>query len=308
MKGYIGSVRFFKNLILLLVIIFITVPSVFAFVYQGKTRSMKDELEQYRTTTQQQITDLEKKIGELEEELKTPHVDPDGPAYQQLYPDFYAPQPLQAETKESGVIYLTFDDGPSERTPEVLKVLREENVKATFFVIGRSSEQEKQWMRDIVNEGHTIAMHTYSHNYNKVYASVEDYLADMYKVFTLIKEATGVTPTVFRFPGGSINGYNYEISQDVISEMMRRGFVPYDWNISSGDASSGGLTPSDRIINNVINGAGGISRGVVLMHDAAPKTTTVAALPTMIRMLREMGFRFDCLHPETAPVLFGYAY
>ena len=305
MKGYIGSVRFFKNLILLLVIIFITVPSVFAFVYQGKTRSMKDELEQYRTTTQQQITDLEKKIGELEEELKTPHVDPDGPAYQQLYPDFYAPQPLQAETKESGVIYLTFDDGPSERTPEVLKVLREENVKATFFVIGRSSEQEKQWMRDIVNEGHTIAMHTYSHNYNKVYASVEDYLADMYKVFTLIKEATGVTPTVFRFPGGSINGYNYEISQDVISEMMRRGFVPYDWNISSEDAAT---TPpaAPAIVASISRQAQNVNRGVVLMHDSDYKFTTVEALPQIIDDLSQQGFSFSNITPDMQPVVFSY--
>ncbi|MBR5571019.1 MAG: polysaccharide deacetylase [Oscillospiraceae bacterium] len=301
MKGYIGSVRFFKNLILLFVVIFITVPTVFAFLYRGKFKALEAE-------TAAQVQQLNDKIAALETQLATPSIDPDGPAYQSLYPDFYAPQALNAKTHAGSTIYLTFDDGPSYRTPEVLQILREENVKATFFVIGHSDEQSRQWMRDIVADGHTIAMHTYSHDYDDIYASVEDYLADMYEIFTLIKDATGVTPTAFRFPGGSINGYNYEVSQDIISEMLRRGFVPYDWNISSGDAASSDLTPAGTIVSNVVGGASGISRGIVLMHDAAPKYTTVEALRPMIQNLRDMGFTFDCIHSDTAPILYGYSY
>lgn len=304
MKGYIGSVRFFKNLILLLVIIFITVPTVLAFRYKGQVKDLRAEMDARCDELQQQNEALQSEI----DRLKDHHIDPDGPAYQSLYPDFYAPQELSADQEESGVIYLTFDDGPSYRTPEVLQVLREENVKATFFVIGRADEQSRQWMRDIVADGHTLGMHTYTHSYDQIYASVEAYLEDMYQIFTLIREATGVTPTVFRFPGGSINGYNYEVSQDILTEMLRRGFVPYDWNVSSGDAASSDLTPSDTIVANVVGGAYGADRGVVLMHDAAPKTTTVAALRPMIQQLRSMGFRFDCLHPETKPVLFSYSY
>ena len=309
MKDYIGSVRFFKNLILLLVIIFIAVPTAFSISYRAKMSDLKEELEEQTQINREQTQkseELQQTVEELEEMLSSHRIDPDGAEYQKLYPDFYAPQPLCAMTKESKVIYLTFDDGPSKRTPEVLQILREENVKATFFVIGRSDEQSKQWMRDIVSEGHTIAMHSYTHDYDDIYASVEDYLDDMYRIFTLIKETTGVTPTVFRLPGGSINGYNYEVYQDIISEMLRRGFVPYDWNISSGDASSSSPTPVDKILSNVLNKAGSISRGVVLMHDASAKTTTVAALRPMIQSLRSMGFRFDCLKPETAPVLWAY--
>ncbi len=301
MKGYIGSVRFFKNLILLFVIIFITVPTVFAFRYRGKLKAQETE-------TAAQLQQLNDKIAALEAELNAPAVDPDGPAYQSLYPDFYAPQTLDAKVHADNTIYLTFDDGPSYRTPEVLQILREENVKATFFVIGQSDEESRQWMRDIVADGHTIAMHTYSHDYDDIYASVEDYLADMYEIFTLIKDATGVTPTAFRFPGGSINGYNYEVSQDIISEMLRRGFVPYDWNISSGDAASSDLTPSATIVSNITGGASGVSRGIVLMHDAAPKYTTVEALRPAIQNLRDMGFQFDCIHPDTAPILYSYSY
>lgn len=310
MKGYIGSVRFFKNLILLLVIVFIAVPTVFSFCYSAKASALEQSLAQKEADLAQKNTEnelLEQKVATLEEEADKFHIDPEGPAYQSLYPDFYAPQKLYATTKESGVVYLTFDDGPSGRTPEILEILREENVKATFFVIGGDSESRRQWMRDIVNEGHTIAMHTYTHDYDDIYASVEDYLADMYKIFTMIKEATGVTPTHFRLPGGSINGYNYEVCQDILSEMLRRGFIPYDWNVSSGDAASGGATAS-QILNNVLRGADGTSRSIVLMHDSGPKVTTVEALRPMIRSLREMGFTFDCLQPDTAPILFGYAY
>lgn len=307
MKGYIGSVRFFKNLILLLVLIFIAVPTVFAIRGKMENAELEQALADSLLQKDQQIAELQQQTIQLTEELNAVHFDPEGPAYQSLYPDFYAPQLLGATTQESGVIYLTFDDGPSARTPEVLEILREEDVKATFFVIGGDSEQRRQWMRDIVSDGHTLAMHTYSHDYDDIYESVEAYLADMYQIFTLIKEATGVTPTHFRLPGGSINGYNYEVSQEILSEMLRRGFIPYDWNVSSGDASSGGAS-ADSILSNVVNGASRVDRGIVLMHDASAKYTTVAALRSMIQRLRSMGFTFDSLQPDTAPVLFGYAY
>ncbi|MBE6887206.1 MAG: polysaccharide deacetylase [Ruminococcaceae bacterium] len=229
----------------------------------------------------------------------------EAPSYQTLYPDFYAPQELNLLDYSDKTIYLTFDDGPSPRTPEILKILEENNVKATFFVVGQHDEQSYQWMRDIVNAGHTIGMHTYTHQYKTIYASVESYLEDMYKMFSQIKEVTGVTPTVFRFPGGSINAYNTGINQEIIAEMLRRGFVPYDWNISSEDAAS---TPpaASHIVSSVLTQANRVNRGVVLMHDSDYKYTTVEALPEMIRQLKEAGFVFDAIHPETQPVIFSY--
>ena len=304
MKGYIGSVRFFKNLILLLVIVFITVPTVFSFRYKAEAKHLKQQLDTQAQQQTQQVQTLQQQIDALEAELDTFHIDPEGPAYQQLYPDFYAPQVLDATNKADNVIYLTFDDGPSYRTPEVLQILREENVKATFFVIGGDSEQRRQWMRDIVSEGHTLAMHTYTHEYTEIYESVEAYLEDMYRIFSLIKDATGVTPTHFRLPGGSVNGYNYAVSQEILTEMLRRGFIPYDWNISSGDTSA---ESANEVLYNVLRGTG-VSRGVVLMHDSAAKYATVAALPSIIANLREMGFTFDRLHSDTAPVLFDYVH
>lgn len=321
MRGYFGSVRFFKNLILLTVIILIAVPTVLSFRFGKELEAVRSDLSQTRAALDDATQSLQHSQEALEQvraeveaaiaaqeaaEAEQEALKAEAPAYQSLYPDFYAPQPLTANQVQDRVMYLTFDDGPTARTPEVLQILREENVKATFFVIGNESERAKQWMRDIVADGHTIGMHTYTHEYETIYDSVEAYLEDMYRIFTLIKETTGVTPTVFRFPGGSINGYNYEISQDLISEMLRRGFVPYDWNLSSGDAAAA-TVPADLIVSNIVNHAGG-QRGVALMHDSTSKTTTVAALRPIIQQLRAKGYTFDCLTPDTKPILYSYRY
>ena len=294
-ERYFGSVRFFKNMILLAVIIMIAVPTCLS-VYLVK------DLQK----TEQHLQEMTAQYDEMcQSEMIWYGWEAESP-YANLYPDFYAPQSLSEGVRENGVIYLTFDDGPSARTGEILDVLKEKNVKATFFVIGSQGEANAQLLKRIVDEGHTIAMHTSSHNYTKIYASVEDYLADMYQIFTQIRETTGVTPTLFRFPGGSINNYNSGISHELIAEMLRRGFVPFDWNISSRDAATVKLLSAETLVNNVVNDAKKMPYGIVLMHDSAAKTTTAKAVGPMIDQLREMGFELKALTPETKSMLFAY--
>ena len=295
-NNYFGSVRFFKNMILLVVIVLIATSIGMAVYFRRSLDRTRQELQDIKERAQA----LEQQMAEEEEKFSS-----ESP-YEELYPDFYAPQELNTGTVETGVIYLTFDDGPSARTAEILDILKEKDVKATFFVVGCSDEAGKALLRRIVEEGHTLAMHTYSHNYKKIYASVEDYLADMYQIFSQIKEETGVTPSLFRFPGGSINGYNSGIYQELITEMLRRGFVPFDWNISSKDAASSKAQPADVLVNNVVTDAKKVSRGVVLMHDAGAKTTTVQALGPMIDQLKDMGFELKALTPDVKPILYGY--
>jgi len=334
-QPYFGSVRFFKNLILLAVIIMIMIPTVFAFRFssglrrsekilmetEGETDGLRQEIENLTAreeTLRKTLEEAEKahlkKTAVLESEMQRIIEEQQKreeaeawaePPYAGLYPDFYAPQELQANVRESGVIYLTFDDGPSERTTEILDILKEKNVKATFFVVGSKDEYQKDLLRRIVEEGHTLGMHSYSHVYSKIYASVEDYLADMYQIFNQIKEETGVPPTLFRFPGGSINGYNSAIYQELVAEMMRRGFVPFDWNISNGDASEKPVAV-DTLVTNVISGARNVERGVALMHDSAPRVTTVQALETIIEELWDMGFELKALTPDAMPLLYAY--
>ena len=233
-------------------------------------------------------------------------VSADPPYYQLLYEDFYAPQPYNATERAENTIYLTFDDGPSDRTDEILEVLAEKNVKATFFVIGQSSEKNLERMRRIVEEGHTIGMHSFSHDYAAVYTSVESFLDEFYRNFIQIQETTHTTPTVFRFPGGSINGYDGAFYQEILSEMIRRGFVPFDWNISSEDAASTQTASAEQLADNVVRYAGGKVRGFVLFHDSEQKITTPKALSLTIDRLREMGFTFEAITPDTLPVLYNY--
>ena len=312
-SGYIGSVRFYKNLILLFFIIAILVPTGFAISYRLTIRDLWTEVDDLNTELQMQRNQLQTMQEELDAaeatiaaaEEEAIRKEAEAPDYQKLYPDFYAPQPYAATERKENTVYLTFDDGPSYCTDDVLDILAKKGVKATFFVVGQSREENIQRMRRIVEEGHTIGMHAFYHDYSSLYDSVESYLGDMYALFCQIKEVTGVTPTLFRFPGGSINGYNSTLYQEMIAEMVRRGFVPHDWNVSSEDASSSRVS-SSHIIDCVIGGVSGRSRSIVLFHDGGGKNSTVNALPQIIDRLQAKGFQMEALSSKTKPILFSY--
>lgn len=222
---------------------------------------------------------------------------------QTMFPNFYVDRSeIIPHQKGDKVAYLTFDDGPSNLTPEVLKILADNDVKATFFVIGRTDAQSKKWMKDIVDQGHTIGMHTYSHNYKQIYASPTAFFTDMSKLNDLIVEATGVKPQVMRFAGGSVNSYNKTIARPVANELTRRGYTYYDWNVSAGDAEKGATAQS--IYQNTVNEALQYEKAIILFHDASTKQNTVKELPKIIETLKKNGYRFDKLDSTVKPVIF----
>ncbi len=268
---------------------------------RGELAQREAELTQAR----EELAQARDTIGLLEEYSLAA---PDGtvPEYTQLYPDFYA-APWEGETVSGGkVCCLTFDDGPSANTGRVLDILERYGVKATFFVVGsgKTGPADQERMRAIVDAGHTIAMHSWSHDYKTVYASVEAFLDEFSALYQWIYEATGVYPQLYRFPGGSINGYNRGVYQEIIAEMTRRGFVYFDWNASAQDA-----TPAPRpawdIAADCLKGVGR-DLVVVLAHDSAARGTTVDALPAVIEGYQNAGYTFRALHPGVAPVTFGY--
>lgn len=261
------------------------------------------ELEAALEARQAELEQAEETIGLLSEyTLVTP--EGEAPGYTALYPDFYAPA-WEGERVDGGrVCCLTFDDGPSPNTDRILETLDRYGVKATFFVVGRTGAADQERMRKIVAGGHTLAMHSWSHDYKKIYASVEGFLEDYYKLYQHIHEVTGEYPRIFRFPGGSINGYDRGVYQEIIAEMTRRGFVYYDWNASAQDATVR-PRPAWEITTDCLKGIGR-ELVVVLAHDSAARGTTVDALPAVIEGYQNAGYTFAALHPGVKPVTMGY--
>lgn len=204
---------------------------------------------------------------------------------------------IVAERGKNGTIYLTFDDGPRAGTTNViLDILKEEGIKATFFVTNGGPDE---LIKRIYDEGHTLALHTASHDYSVVYASVDSYFNDLYTVFNRVKRITGYEAKIIRFPGGSSNTISRRYSPGIMTtltqEVLNRGFRYYDWNVTSGDA--GETTSSSGVYQNVINGISKSKVNVVLMHDI--KTYTRDALRDIIRYGKNNGYTFDKITMNT---------
>ncbi len=195
---------------------------------------------------------------------------------------------------EPKTIYLTFDDGPGYYTKSILDTLNKHNVKATFFVTNQFPDYQGL-IADEYNSGHTVAVHTYSHNYN-VYSSVDTYINDFNQMNEIIKNYTGNYSNQFRFPGGSSNtiskNYANGVVSQIASEMTRRGYIYYDWNVDSTDAAG---SWTETIYNNVVNGTNNCTSCVVLMHDI--KQPTAESLDRIITTLKARGYTFAPLTP-----------
>ncbi len=213
--------------------------------------------------------------------------------------DDYATEQQYAESAQSyadKVIYLTFDDGPSSNTPKVLDILREENVKATFFVTGHHKNFVHLIKREF-EEGHTIGAHTFSHKY-EIYTSQETYFNDLERLQKVIEKYTGSRTNLIRLPGGSSNTIHLRYSNDpnfmnnLCKELRHRGYQYIDWNLSAKDASSGYIHTST-IVEKACRGN---KKSIcLLMHDSFGKETTVEALPTIIQHYKQEGYRFGTL-------------
>lgn len=228
--------------------------------------------------------------------------------YEELYPDMYVNTENEFASEEGKVVYYTFDDGPSKNTVAILDTLKEKGVKATFFVTGQefAGVDSDAILKRIVDEGHSIGMHTYSHDYGDIYSSVENYLADFHKIREKIINATGVEPKIFRFPGGSVkNSFAKPSIQKAIRvEMRRRGYLYYDWNVVSGDDKSY-MADTNTLIQNITKGAKGKDRVVILCHDDSMRVSTAQAVGPVIDELTAQGYRFDKLTEKITPVQFN---
>ncbi|WP_010292526.1 polysaccharide deacetylase family protein [Clostridium senegalense] len=197
------------------------------------------------------------------------------------------------------IAYLTFDDGPTETTLEVLKILDEENIKATFFVIGKLVEENPNILKEIKEKNHSICAHTYTHNNNN-YNSADVYFNDYEKVKNVLNKNLDKKNFEFmRMPGGSSTGIPQKLTLKQIRDgLVNRKLDYVDWNVSIEDAMGINI-PVDQLISNYFKAMNSKnidkSRIIILMHDGASNKTTPKALGTIIKSLKEQGYEFKSL-------------
>ena len=266
-----------KKIILAMVAVFLIMPSLFCIILAVKIGNLEHQIEELKTETHKSLEivwndkevliseDREKESGDENEAVK-----------------------VNEEDNQSKKVYLTFDDGPSIYTKEILDILKRYNVKATFFVTGMSAPLYDEYLQRILDDGHSLGIHTYSHVYRDVYESLESFQADFNKMRDYIKQQTGEDIKLYRFPGGSGNKVVSVQTRDQIIEWLKEeGITYYDWNISSGDAENRILS-AETIANNCIEGVKKCNTAIVLLHDAGGKKSTVEALPLIIEGINQL--------------------
>ncbi len=198
-------------------------------------------------------------------------------------------------------VYLTFDDGPSIYTNDILDILNKYDIKATFFVNGKTDQVSKNIYRRIVDEGHILGMHSYSHEYGEIYNSLEEFEKDFTKLWDLLYDVTEYKPTIYRFPGGSLNYVNRNGMDEFIRFLNEKSIQYYDWNVVNGDAVGEQYT-KEQLVDNVLNGIEDKKTAIVLMHDARSKLTTVESLPELIEKLISQGATILPLDETVTPI------
>lgn len=220
------------------------------------------------------------------------------------------PEPTAAVDPETGEplpwadkkVYLTFDDGPSKNTDALLDLLAQYDVKVTFFVIGHEGEEYSRLYKRMAEEGHTIGMHSYSHDYDKIYKSVEDFEKDFTKISDLLYDNIGYVPDLYRFPGGSSNGKCKALTiQPFISFLLEHNMRYFDWNVQNSDATGEDFTVEE-LAQNLLDGVANKTTSVVLCHDTNAKGKTLESMKIVLPTLIEKGAQILPITADTPMV------
>ena len=243
----------------------------------GILKTLEQRLDELDIRNQELQTLLQQLQEQKSTPVQTPQIQEDSPGAE-------ASEPVAEESfgqEEIHKVYLTFDDGPSIYTNDILDILDSYNVKATFFVVGKEGTNAEEALQRIVDEGHTLGMHSYSHKYKELYESMDSFTQDFARIRDSIYQATGVESVCYRFPGGSSNTISEIDMHDFIDYLDSQGVEYYDWNVSSGDGGSMKLS-TDTLLENCTKDIDTRDTSIILLHDSAEKPTTVEALPDII--------------------------
>lgn len=275
-----------KIILLILIIILAIICTILIWINISKSVHSYQEYKKYESQiitlqTKEQEEAIKK---EEERQAKLPKLTEEG---KQNMEHIYS-----SETKRA---FLTFDDGPSSVTSSILDVLKQENVKATFFVLGSNVEARPKTVKRIYDEGHYIANHGYSHVYSQIYSSPEAVLDEYNKCNEAVQNAISekeYNSHLFRFPGGLVGGKYADIKNQANEILKQNNIMHIDWNALNGDAETNELSAEFEIarLNETIQNKNSI---VILMHDSPSKSVTADTLPQIITTLREQGYEFE---------------
>ena len=274
------------------------------YVLSGTLKTTVEEKDQLKSKADElegKMTELLEKQESLEETINSIQTKEKPDDQEETKQEAAETVSFSDNTHENGEpykVYLTFDDGPSSNTEKILDLLDKHGAKATFFVNGKEEESLLPLYKEITDRGHTIGMHSYSHDYNKVYESVESFETDLLEIRDLIFEQTGVMPVFYRFPGGSSNTVSDIGIAPCIKVLEAYNMVYFDWNVQCGDATTASYTV-DTLVNNVMRDVVKYDTSVVLMHDSAARDKTVKALSIILDRLDEMGAEVLPITEET---------
>ena len=276
-----------KKVIAGIVIVGLALSILYCIYLTGRLRATSETL----SNMEQQLEELDAGNQELrtqlqqlqEEEKNTQTLQPsEETAVSESSEDAVEPAAEQHTGQEQiHKVYLTFDDGPSIYTNDILDILDSYHVKATFFVVGKEGSSAEEALQRIVDEGHTLGMHSYSHAYKELYESMDNFTEDFEQIRDYIYQATGVESVCYRFPGGSSNTVSEIDMQEFIDYLDSQGVEYYDWNVSSGDGGSVQLS-TDMLLENCTKDIDTRDTSIILLHDSKEKPTTVEALPAII--------------------------
>lgn len=271
-----------KKIIIGMVIVCITVPTCLSAMLMVKVTLLEKEIKRLKEMEPTVITVVNEPVAQSKDvDVQLGNDD--------IIVEETITEAMNATEIKDGIrkVYLTFDDGPSDNTDEILDILAHYNVKATFFVVAKDEVGTRRLYNRILDEGHTLAMHSYTHVYNQIYSSLESYENDVTNLQNFIENETGYRPWLYRFPGGSSNTVMNINIQDCINFLDEKGITYIDWNVSSGDATGNGY-PASVLADNVLKGVKEFDNSIVLLHDASSKDATVESLPIIIEKLLAM--------------------
>lgn len=279
-----------NGLILCGLVFFVIVATIFCMIVNGQEAAK----EQARISAEKKAEEAAEKAKQKAEEEKK-KAEEERKKASSVQPG--VPIGTTAVNDNEKVVYLTFDDGPSENTEEILEILDKYNAKATFFITGED-KNHRDLIKKAYDAGHTIGLHTYSHKYSEVYASVDAYFKDLDKIGKIAEEQLGFVPCFIRFPGGSSNEVSKQYCKGIMSRLVdlvqEKGYQYYDWNLDSGDGAGKGK--EDLIRNSQTDQMNHI---MLLCHDAGAKHETVEALPSIIEYYQQKGYEFRAIDRES---------